>query len=479
MTFRARLVLTITLLLLATMGVSFASVFVIVNRSEARQFDEAIHAQAQDEAVEATLAGEDFSRIDERLGFQRDDGVRLRRYAAIYNDEGAVNVKTSTMACTNLPSVTAHRAMDAFDFVCGPEVLRGIFEPIPNGRGQILLLAVPRETLDADARFLVRTMLIAILIAILLSTLVATRVVQTLTRDHEAIAGVARRVTAGDLTARVDATSSNQEVAQLSRDINDMIVRLETLVSAQQRFIAHAAHELRSPLTSLFGQLSLALRKERDAATYKVFIVDALDSTRQLKALAEDLLALARLGKSPLDDAARGEPLPLKSLVATVTTLLQPQAAERGVTLQVELADLVVLGRARDLERLLRNLVENAVRHSPSDSIVRIRARECNGTAHIAIANGGDPIPEEDRKRVFEAFFRGGKDRASYDGAGLGLAIAREIARSHGGDVALEDRAADEPQFATCFGVTLPLADTRASRPLRVEERYASEVHNV
>ena len=479
MTFRARLVLTITLLLLGTMGVSFASVFVIVNRSEARQFDEAIHAQARDEAIEATLAGDDFSRIDERLGFQRDDGMRLRRYAAIYNNEGTVNVKTSTMACTNLPSVKTHRAMDAFDFLCGAEELRGIFEPIPNGRGQVLLLAVPRETLDADARFLVRTMLMAILIAILLSTLVARRVVQTLTRDHEAIAGVARRVTAGDLTARVDATSSNQEVAQLSRDINDMIVRLETLVASQQRFIAHAAHELRSPLTSLFGQLSLALRKERDGATYKVFIEDALDSTRQLKALAEDLLALARIGKSPINDAARGEALTLKSLVATVTTMLQPQAAERGVKIHVELADLVVVGRARDLERLLRNLIENAVRHSPAEAAVRVRGRERNGIAHIAIENGGEPIPGEDRSRVFEAFFRGGKDRASYDGAGLGLAIAREIARSHAGDVALEDTAAGEPQFTTCFGVTLPLADLRAEHTLPVTEHHDSRPQNV
>ncbi|NVL83830.1 histidine kinase dimerization/phospho-acceptor domain-containing protein, partial [Escherichia coli] len=116
-----------------------------------------------------------------------------------------------------------------------------------------------------------------------LTVLVTWRVVRRLTRGHEAIAETARRVAAGDLGARTALRSGDEEVVQLAHDVDEMVRRLEILVEGQQRFIAHAAHELRSPLTALYGELQLAVRRSRSADEYRATIEEALDSARRLK----------------------------------------------------------------------------------------------------------------------------------------------------------------------------------------------------
>ena len=119
-----------------------------------------------------------------------------------------------------------------------------------------------------------------------------------MTREHEAIAAVARRVAAGDLSARVGGGVPHEDIARLGRDVDSMIEQLSALVASQQKFVSYAAHELRSPLTAAYGELSNALRKERSAADYKEAIECALDATQHMKTLAEDLLVLAR-GNAP------------------------------------------------------------------------------------------------------------------------------------------------------------------------------------
>jgi two-component system heavy metal sensor histidine kinase CusS len=260
-------------------------------------------------------------------------------------------------------------------------------------------------------------------------------VVRQLTRGHEAIAAAARKVADGDLAARVALGSGDDEVIQLARDVDEMVRRLEILVEGQQRFIAHAAHELRSPLTSLYGELQLALRKSRSADEYRSAIEEALDSARRLKALAEDLLALARIGA---EREPSRTPVALDEVAKAAASWVSREATRRHVELAIDSDGSSVLGHAIDLERLLRNLLDNAVRHSPEGGHVRVEARSEGDMVHISVLDEGPGVPPEERDRVFDPFFRAASERRRDDGSGLGLAIVREIARVHGGDVSVE-----------------------------------------
>jgi len=435
MKFRTRLVLTLSFAVTVTVTAAFGTASYVVEGSEERQLDEALLSEAHLEAGEVAGQTKNF-HVNNRGGPEADDIGRLKKFAVIYEDDGHVVDITSTFA-NGAPSLgeLTHQPGTAFDFWYGQEHLRGVFVHIPQHAGQMLLLAAPRSDMERDNDFLRRVMLVAALLSIAFTVLVTWRVVRRLTRGHEAIGDVARRVADGDLTARTLLRSGDDEVVQLAQDVDEMVRRLEILVEGQQRFIAHAAHELRSPLTSLYGELQLALRRARSAEEYRTSIEEALDSAKRLKALAEDLLALARIGA---EREASHTPVALDEVAKHAVSWVAGEAARRNVELAVEADHSVVLGHAIDLERLLRNLLDNAIRHCPDGGHVWVTAKSDGDTVVLSVVDDGPGISPEDRARVFDPFFRADAERRRDDGSGLGLAIVREIARVHGGDISVE-----------------------------------------
>jgi two-component system heavy metal sensor histidine kinase CusS len=296
-------------------------------------------------------------------------------------------------------------------------------------------------------------MVAAALVAVVASAAATSWLVRRLTRDHDRIAAVARAVAAGDLSARIGRTSSDPEIARLGQDVDEMISRLAVLVETQQRFIANASHELRSPVTTLLGELSFALRRDRDAATYRGAIEEALDSTRRLKVVTEDLLALARVGAADL----RLESVPLSKVTRAAVESTRAAADAREVALEITCDGPAVQGHAGDLERLLRNLIENAIRHSPRGGRVHVDAQGEVDHVHLRVTDDGPGIPYDVRERIFEPFFRLAGERAEHAGAGLGLAIGRSIARAHGGDLWVDDSS-----HGARFVVRLPVSGPTA-----------------
>jgi two-component system heavy metal sensor histidine kinase CusS len=307
------------------------------------------------------------------------------------------------------------------------------------------MMATPRAELEKDARFLREVMTVAALVSILFAILVSYSIARGLTRDHAAIVQTARRVAKGELEARVSLKTGDDDTAQLAEDIDRMIERLEVLVGSQQRFVAHAAHELRSPLTALYGELQLALRRERSPEEYRDAIGHAIVSAKRLITLAEDLLALARLG-ADANDTAREERIDAREIVDSAIKWARGNASARNVTFEVAGDSAPIIGRRIDLERMVRNLVDNAVRHGPEGSVVRIELRRRENVVDIQVIDAGPGVPETDRERIFEPFFRSDGARSEESGSGLGLSIAREIARKHGGDVilAVSDKEEEE-----------------------------------
>ncbi|WP_067177380.1 sensor histidine kinase [Microtetraspora niveoalba] len=259
-------------------------------------------------------------------------------------------------------------------------------------------------------------------------------------------------ITARDLHQRVPVPSTRDEIAALARTVNATLDRLENAVEQHKRFVADAAHELRSPIATLRTRLELAARSEP---------AEALADVERLQSLAADLLLLARLdaGEPPRDDEVD------LGQVAAEESLRPRPRPEVGVRLAVE-PDVVVNGSRAHLARLVTNLVDNAVRHARST--VEVRVANEDGVALLEVRDDGPGIPPEHRQAVFERFTRldWARTRDS-GGSGLGLAIVREIALLHGGTVSVTDRGA-----GACLVVRLaavPQPGTAASMHKRDE----------
>jgi signal transduction histidine kinase len=234
-----------------------------------------------------------------------------------------------------------------------------------------------------------------------------------------AIRAKVAHITARDLHQRVPVPRSKDEIAALATTVNGTLDRLETAVETHKRFVADAAHELRSPIATLRARLELAAPSELTR--------EALADVERLQSLAADLLMLAKL------DA--GEPLRTGELdlgqVAAEESLRVRRRPEVRVDLDVE-PDVVMKGSRAHLARLVTNLTDNAVRHAAST--VRVRVRGDADEAVLEVLDDGPGIPFEQREAVFDRFTRLDEARArDAGGAGLGLPIARDIAVRHGG----------------------------------------------
>ncbi|MFC0108408.1 sensor histidine kinase [Kibdelosporangium aridum] len=251
-------------------------------------------------------------------------------------------------------------------------------------------------------------------------------------RPVEKIREQANEISTSALDRRVSVPPTRDAITRLALTLNEMLDRLENSVKVQRQFIADAAHELRSPIASLRTVLEVA-HDHPDQADWLAVVRDAVTDTRRLEALAEDLLLLARL------DSAL--PLP--------TTVVDLSEVAHGY---VDCAELIVdgpafvTGDAKQLDRLLRNLVDNATRHAVSTVTVCVRSTEDREI--LEVADDGPGIAVADRERVFDRFTRLDEARDSdAGGAGLGLAIAREIAVRHGGTLTVGDHAVFTASF--------------------------------
>ncbi|MCX5331299.1 cell wall metabolism sensor histidine kinase WalK [Streptomyces sp. NBC_00140] len=239
-----------------------------------------------------------------------------------------------------------------------------------------------------------------------------------------------------DLARRVPEPDTHDEVARLARTTNATLTALETSVERQRRFVADASHELRSPIASLRTQLEVGA-----AHPELLDVPGAVQDTVRLQRLAADLLLLARL------DAGEG---PGDKRLDLGEVVRRGARGRDGVT--VEAADVEVAGSRSQLERVIGNLLDNAQRHARS--AIGATVRRDGAWAVVEVADDGDGVAEADRERIFERFVRLDEARSRDDGgAGLGLAIARDVAARHGGTLTVRDA----PAGGALFELRLPL----------------------
>jgi two-component system, OmpR family, sensor histidine kinase TctE len=240
------------------------------------------------------------------------------------------------------------------------------------------------------------------------------------------------------------------EVHPLLLAINDLMARLDEILSYQNRFIADAAHQMRTPVAGLKAHIEVALREE-DPALARQSLAHLYTSVERMSRLVSQLLSLARNEPNTvkkLDLAA----LDLSKLAFDVTTEWVPEAYRKNIDLGFEESDAhaIVNGDAVRLAELINNLVDNAIRYSASGGRVTVRVA-AHPLPRLSVSDDGPTIPVQERHRIFERFHRLLGDHA--DGSGLGLAIVREIAKLHDAEIALTD---DADGLGNTFTVTFP-----------------------
>lgn len=312
--------------------------------------------------------------------------------------------------------------------------LRSVIYPLSlvGSAHQVHLLQVAAPT--APIRQTLQHFSVLLTLLILLATagvwLLGRRIAAVALTPTDEITARAEAITAGTLSERITAHADVAEFSRLVSVLNGMLDRLDIAFQVQQRFTADASHELRTPLTVLKGDIEVALKRERTPAEYRETLIRCREEVDRLGRLASDLLVLARFdAAAPLEHVTE---LALRPIARRVADRFRLTAERRCVTITVQGDEGVVSGDPPLLERIVTNLLDNALRHSPDGGEVRVRIREA-GAVELTVSDDGPGIPLEERQHLFERFFRIDPARQRRGGSGLGLSIAKAAAEAHGG----------------------------------------------
>jgi len=270
----------------------------------------------------------------------------------------------------------------------------------------------------------------------------------------DSITRTARRISARDLSARLNIATSDDEVGRLASTFDDMLERLESSFKRERQFTADASHELRTPLAAMEAILSVIRSEPRQTTEYEQALDDLAEETARLRCLAEDLLRLAR-GAQPM--AAELVPVDISTLVEDVADALSPLAEAKGLYLECEATPgLTLMGDSDSLIRVFLNLVDNAIKFTENGRVT-VKAFSDDGAVVVEVSDTGVGIPPERLPSVFERFYRADSSRST-PGTGLGLALALQIVQNHGGTLTARSAEGEGSTFTVRFEKALDRA---------------------
>lgn len=264
------------------------------------------------------------------------------------------------------------------------------------------------------------------------------------------ITRTARRISAEDLSARLNLPNTDDEVGRLAGTFDSMLARLDEAFRRERQFTADASHELRTPLAAIQTMLGSTLARRRTPAEYELVLADLGEETERLNTLVEGLLQLTRGDAAPLNPT---EPVNLSQLLRDVVDSLRPLAEEKGLALTAAITDdLTLTGDSDSLIRLFVNLIGNAIKYTATGQVTVTVGPPGDRFIRVTVADTGPGIPAEHLPRIFDRFYRVGPARSA-GGTGLGLAIARQAVQAHGGSIVVDSVVGQ----GSTFTITLPL----------------------
>jgi heavy metal sensor kinase len=270
----------------------------------------------------------------------------------------------------------------------------------------------------------------------------------------------AEQISSRNLSERLPIPDTRDELERLSIALNNMIRRLDDAFQQTRRFLADASHELRTPLTMMHAEFEAILAKTENQREVRDLAASGLEEVERLRKIVETLFALSRLEAG--EALERFAPFNLAEVAATTTEQMCLLAEDKNISMRCRASnEVTVEGDRGRLKQLIVNLLDNAIKYTPSGGSINIRVIARADTAVLEVADDGIGIPAEALPRVFDRFFRADKARSrELGGAGLGLSIVKSICTAHGGRVFVESKEGAGSRFI----VELPLAGTSSTK---------------
>ena len=368
-------------------------------------------------------------------------------YFAIWGRDGKL-IKQSTNAPASL-RLPAHLNNDTRIHVQMQDTFREAFQYTELGDSILTGRSIARD-LQARGRFGI--MLLAAGAGVLalglgVGWILSTRAI----RPVEQISAAARRISAGNLSERIQVADPRNELGQLATVLNSTFSRLDRAFCLQRQFTADAAHELRTPLAVIISETQTTLARERSAAEYRETVQACLDTAQQMRQLAESLLELARFDAGQED--LQKETVNLAELSRVCIDRVQPLAECTGIVIETDLQPGAALANPQRLSQVIVNLLVNAVHYNHPRGKVLLRTGSDASAVFFAISDTGPGIAAEELPHLFERFYRADKSRSRSEGhSGLGLAICKAIIDAHGGTIEISSQV----NVGTIVTVRLP-----------------------
>ena len=483
MSVRARLTLLYSgLLVLIVIGFAIAG-YVYLDRIEHERIDRTLHEQSEIvlQAVESikkdrgVFARRDATQLLPTLHELRARGIR----AWIFDEDGTLRVSTGqveegegpdeelavlgdSIPLTLLQQDARRRSATLSEVRVGEYGARLLAAPLPREVGPgVLIASYPlREValLLARARW---DAAIAIVAALIVSLGAGYLLARGAMAPVAAMSNQADRIGAANLHERVPVHNQHDELGVLATTFNGLLDRVADALAQQRRFMADASHELRTPVAILRSETDIVLRSSnRTMGDYREALTVVQTAAERLGHTVDDifLLALVDAKEAPLTASS----IYLNDLVVDGCRAMRSLAESRGITIDGEASiEAPYIGDEQLLQRLIANLLDNAIKYSPRNGRVEVRFQRVEDTYALCVSNIGSGIPAEARAHVFDRFFRADSARTAVvgdhqriTGSGLGLPIARWIAERHGGTLDLTDASDDR----TTFTLRLPLS---------------------
>lgn len=462
--FRTRLILAHLVVIIVVLACSGFTAYWMLSRDVHNQLDAALLAVAETEAEILKSSQQQTIKLHETTeGVNNLSFARIDRLIQIIDTHSEVLARSANLGATQLPTspeVLARLAAGETVFETllsvGDEPVRMV-SMLLNHFDKPIIVQVAGSLDDARNVLHSAGLLFVVMTLGLLAAVggVGTSLTRKVFQAIDDVVRQAHRIGEASLNERLPHPGTQDEIGKLVETLNDMLDRIEQSFEVQRRFTADASHELRSPLSRLRMELEVCLRRPRDAEEYQETLQSCLDEVGRLTMMVEELLVLARLDSGL--ERSLAEVVPLDAVIKAVVERMQPLATKRNIQMTVAPLKPLTAKIARgSVDLILTNLLDNAVKFSPSDGQIVVRLDEDGTNVAISVTDTGPGIKPEERQQLFERFYRGSIARTTeITGVGLGLSLSQAIARSHGGHIEVSDRDGK----GTVFTFIFPLAN--------------------
>lgn len=454
-----RILLWYALTLLAATGCIFFSFFLVTRQILFNQVDKEL-----------------FTHADTLVGITNRQGTNLRTsileqqlYVEFTNMPGMVVLvldQDGTVIQSSLKNdvapisyqhlfTTAKHSRDPLyqNQTIGSMPMRFIAYPMRNGAdlSGMVLVAHPIDVIQKSLNALLMTLGIICILLILPSILGGYIFASSMMKPITNISNTMDHISSEHLEKRIDNPGTHDEIETFVASFNRLLDRIQESFERERQFIGDVAHELKTPVATLKGEVELALSKKRTANEYQQALSGTLIDTNRLSQTINNILDLAWINAQHTKPQTHH--VNLSSALQDAAEIGQKLAAQKHITFTSTIEpNIMVLGSEHTLVRAILNLLDNAVKYTPPDKTVSLSLSKQNDQAVIHVVDTGTGIPKQDLSHVFERFYRGSKT-AKTVGSGLGLAIAEGIIKAHHGSIALKST----PGKGTSVRITLPL----------------------